>query len=213
MKVQLLSDIHVEFHDYSVDPYDSELIILAGDIHVKEKGVDWAISNIKDKPVLYVLGNHEFYGKAYPKLVSSLKEKTKDTNVHILEKDVFSINGINFLGCTLWTDFELFGDARLTGYQCQQMMTDYKKIRVSPKYSKLKSIDVSIIHRQSVDWLKQELKKRENETNVVITHHGPSTLSLPNHRKDDVLSAAYVSDLEEIINAYGPKYWVHEAVN
>ncbi len=209
MKIQVLSDLHIEFDDLEFENTNSDVVVLAGDIHVKDKGVSWAIENIKDKPVLYVLGNHEFYGKAYPKLVNSLKEIAKGTNIQILEKDTVTIDGVNFIGCTLWTDFELFGDPRVTGYQCQQVMIDFKKIRLSPKYSKLRSIDVASIHRQSLLWLKSELKSHQGERNLVITHHAPSPASLPDGREKDTSSAAYVSQLESVIHELSPNYWVH----
>jgi Icc-related predicted phosphoesterase len=209
MKIQVLSDLHIEFDEFDFVDTDSDVVVLAGDIHVKEKGVLWAIENIKNKPVLYVLGNHEFYGKAYPRLINSLKEKVKGTNVHILEKDSKSIDGVNFLGCTLWTDFELFGDPRITGYHCQQKMTDFTKIRVSPRFSKLRSADVASIHFKSLEWLKSELESKENERNIVITHLGPSLKSLPVGRDKDIISASYVSALDEIILKYNPDYWIH----
>ena len=209
MKIQVLSDLHIEVDDFEFEETDSDVVVLAGDIHVKDKGVNWAIENIKDKPVLYVLGNHEFYGNAYPKLVNSLREIVKGTNVLILENDSVTIEGVNFFGCTLWTDFELFGDPRAAGYECQQMMTDFKKIRVSPKYSKLRFIDVASIHRGSLQWLKTELEKYQGQRNVVITHHGPSPLSLPSGREQDISSSAYVSQLEDVLKEFGPNYWLH----
>lgn len=209
MRVQVLSDLHIEFEDLEIEKVDSDVVVLAGDIHVKGKGVSWALKNIEDKPVLYVLGNHEFYGKAYPKLIESLKEDTKGTNVTVLEKDTVAINDVNFMGCTLWTDFELFGDPRIAGYHCQQIMNDFKKIRLSPKYSKLRSIDVSAIHRRSLQWLKSELEKHRGEKNVVITHHGPSRISLPDGKEEDMGSSSYVSNLEYVIEEFAPKYWVH----
>jgi hypothetical protein len=107
-------------------------VVLAGDIATKGLGVKWALKHIKDKPVIYVLGNHEFYGKTYPKHIYELKELAENTNIHILEKDVKTVNGVNFIGTTLWTDFEILGDPRIAGYEYQQVMTDYKKIRRLP---------------------------------------------------------------------------------
>lgn len=100
MKIDILSDLHLEFEGFEVEESDSDLLILAGVIHIKKKGVMWALENITGKPVLYVLGNHEFYGKAYPKHITSLKEISAGTNLKILEKDCFSLNGVNFFGCT-----------------------------------------------------------------------------------------------------------------
>lgn len=199
----------MEFDDYQIDSSSVDVVVLAGDIHVKEQGLQWAVDNIKDVPVIYILGNHEFYGKAYPKLIDSLKERTSKTNIHILEKDLLTIDGINFLGCTLWTNFELFGDPRIAGFECQQVMTDFKKIRLSPKFSKLRSIDVAAIHRQSITWLRNQLERLDKQTNVVISHHAPSKLSVPEEYKDDIISAAYASNLDGTIRKYQPKYWIH----
>jgi len=209
MRIQFLSDLHIEFEDFIYEENDFDVVILAGDIHVKGHGVRWAKHNIQDKPVLYVPGNHEFYGKAYPKHIDTLKEEAAGSNVHILERDTLEIDGVFFLGCTLWTDFELHGDPRITGHECQQLMNDYKKIRVSPNYSKLRSIDVANIHRSSRQWLETELDKLKNEKVVVITHHGPSMSSLPDFRREEVHSAAYVSNLDGLIKQFSPSYWVH----
>lgn len=209
MKIKILSDLHLEFADFSVSTDDCDIVILAGDIHIKNKGLDWALRNIPTKPVLYALGNHEYYGKSYPKHMEALKEESRGSNVHILENDRVTIDGINFFGCTLWTDFELFGDPRTAGYHCQQIMTDYKKIRILPNYSKLRSLDVAVIHRRSLTWLGEALSERAGQKNIVITHHGPSIQSLPEHKSDDLASAAYVSHLDDFVKKHSPNYWIH----
>lgn len=155
------------------------------------------------------MGNHEFYGSAYSKLVDKLKEESKGSNIHILEKDSVSIDGVNFLGCTLWTDFNLFRDSRNDGYQCQQVMTDYKKIRVSPRFSKIRSIDIFSIHRKSLNWLTNKLSELEGQKNIVVTHHAPSLRSVPDYYKDNVISAAYASNLENVIEKHNPRAWIH----
>jgi len=98
VKIQVLSDLHIEFQDFTYPSCDADVVVLAGDIHAKDKGVKWAVENIpREIPVIYVLGNHEFYGKAHPKFIGEIKAKAKDTNVHVLENDVVSINGVNFM--------------------------------------------------------------------------------------------------------------------
>ncbi len=156
-----------------------------------------------------MVGNHEYYGSAYPKLITKLKDRAAGSNLHVLENDAFSINGVNFFGCTLWTDFELFGDPRIAGYECQTKMTDFKKIRLSPRYSKLRSIDVAVIHRQSLAWLEQQLKVNRKSVNVIVTHHAPSKASIPAGKEDDIISAAYASDLESTILEHSPALWIH----
>lgn len=209
VKIQIFSDLHIEFEDLAIDTCGADVVVLAGDIHTKDRGLKWAIENIPDIPVMYVLGNHEFYGGAYPKLVDTLKTQAAGTNVHILEKGVVHIDGVNFLGCTLWTDFNLFGDPRLTGYECQQLMTDYRRIRISPRYSKLRSVDVAAIHRQSLEWITKTLEQHAGECNVVVTHHAPSVRSLPKYRAQEAASAAYASNLDHVIEEYAPAVWIH----
>ena len=213
MKIRILSDIHLEFEHTELNFSNCDLVVLAGDIHLNNKAIHWIHENIPEIPVLYVLGNHEFYKKAYPKLIDTLKEQVMDSNIHILENDMIHIKGVNFFGCTLWTDFALLGDPRLAGFECQQIMTDFKKIRLSPKYSKLRSIDLAIIHHKSVEWLKRSLFEHQGESNVIITHHAPDLRSVPLELRNDIISSAYASNLTELILEFQPDYWIHGHVH
>ncbi|MCO7226679.1 metallophosphoesterase [Pleionea sp. CnH1-48] len=209
MKIQLLSDLHLEFAPFEYQPTDADVVVLAGDIHTKHRAIDWIKTHIKNKPVIYVLGNHEYYKSAYPKLLKDLKQHYAPPNVFILEQDFVSIDVYNFLGCTLWTDFELFGDAKVAGYHCQQVMNDYRKIRRSPSFSRLRSVDTAIFHFHSRKWLEETLLKHQGETNIVVTHHAPSILSVAEHYRSELTTAAYASDLSALVEHYQPSLWLH----
>ena len=71
---------------------------------------DWAKENFKGPEVVYVLGNHEYYGKSLPKLTNLIKAAAWGSNVHVLDDGKFVMDNIIFLGCTLWTDFKLLGE-------------------------------------------------------------------------------------------------------
>ncbi|MEM6513538.1 MAG: metallophosphoesterase [Pseudomonadota bacterium] len=208
MKLHILSDIHVEFEAFVPPATDADVIVLAGDIHVGRKGLDWALEQFPDKPVIYVLGNHEYYGKAVPKLTNELQKIAANTNVHLLERSSVEIDGVTFLGSTLWTDFELFGDPRIAGFEAQQKMTDFKKIRVSPRFSRLRSVDASVMHYRAKKWIQEELRKTVGKV-VVVTHHGPSARSLPERYREDLLSAAYVSDMDDFVSKSDATLWIH----
>jgi Icc-related predicted phosphoesterase len=208
MRLHILSDLHIEFEPFDPPTTNSDIIILAGDIHVGQKGIVW-IKEKFTKPVIYVIGNHEYYGQAWPKHVDKLKTLAKGSNIHILENEKLSIDDMTFMGCTLWTDFRMFGDPRIAGYEATQKMNDYKKIRMSPQYRKLRSVDIAAIHNRSITWLTNQVKEQKGKKLVIITHHAPSKNSVPKHYQNDILSAAYASQLDDFVSASKAKLWIH----
>ena len=62
MKLRILSDLHTEFADFVPPETDAEAETLAGDIGVGAEGMRWATRHYPVRPVIYVPGNHEFYG-------------------------------------------------------------------------------------------------------------------------------------------------------
>lgn len=209
MKIQILSDLHLEFGSGLLNFTNADIVVLAGDVHVGTKGIEWILNTIPETPVIYVLGNHEYYKGAYPKTLDKIRDLAKNTNVHVLENEMVTIENINFFGATLWTDFSLFGNPREYGMICQEKMNDYKKIRRYPSYSKLRSIDTFQIHNQSVRWLTKSLEEKQGEFNIVITHHAPSAQSLSEEDKNKPISCAYASNLEDLIVKHQPNYWIH----
>ncbi len=209
MKIQIISDLHQEFGMNELNFDSSDLIILAGDVHIGVKGIEWILNTIKDKPVVYVLGNHEYYKGSYPKTLRKIQAMSENTNVQVLENGNFNYKDVGFHGCTLWTDFALYGDSKYYGILCQDKMNDYKQIRKDPSYSKLKSIDTYQIHKSSVKWLEKSLDNSSTTYSIVITHHAPSVKSLPSHFQKDPISCAYASNLENLIYKYQPNYWIH----
>ena len=209
MRIQIVSDLHNEFGEYDLDFTNIDVLILAGDIAVGDKGFLWIKEIVKDIPVLYVLGNHEYYKHSYPKLLNKLKDDSANTNIHILENESIIIGDITFHCATLWTNFELYGDPKIAGMEAQLRMNDYKMIRRDPSYSKLRSLDTHIMHYKSLIWLKSSLAESNTAKNIVVTHHAPSELSIPEIYKDELLSAAFASDLEDFIIETKPQIWIH----
>lgn len=203
-----MSDIHNEFQSYIPESNTPDVVVLAGDIHTKNRGVTWAEEHFC-APVLYVLGNHEAYGQTIPKYFNEIKSLTKSGDVRVLENEMITLDGINFFGCTLWTDFELITNPRMAGSECQLIMSDYKKIKRLPSYSKIRTLDTALYHKKSLKWLGEELNKRKGEKNVVITHHAPSIQSVPEHERANIISSAYASNLEGFIKEHDIKLWIH----
>ncbi len=209
MKVQIISDLHQEFGITQLCFDNADLVILAGDINLGTKGISWIKQAIPDKPVIYILGNHEYYKGTYPKTLDQVMESARDSNIIVLENSSVEFNGIRFHGATLWTDFALLGDSRTYRIICQDQMNDYKRIRRYPSYSKLRTIDTYKMHQASKAWLINSLTESRSSRNVVITHHAPSIKSLPELYRSDPVSGAYASNLEELMLQLRPSFWIH----
>ncbi|MBT1690515.1 metallophosphoesterase [Dawidia soli] len=209
MKIQVASDLHQEFGKAEISLQNVDVVILAGDVNLGTKGIEWIKEAIPHVPVIYVLGNHEYYKGTYPKTFRKIMEAAADTNVHVLENAAVVIDDVTFHGATLWTDFELLGNGRANGMICQGRMNDYKMIRREPSYSKLRSVDTYVIHKASLRWLQASLEASATKRNVVVTHHAPSIQSVSTESREDVLSSAYASNLEPFILRHQPDYWIH----
>ncbi|RNA62001.1 phosphoesterase [Chryseobacterium nematophagum] len=209
MKIQVISDLHQEFGYVDLLFDHADLIIFAGDIHLGTKGIEWMKAKIPNKPIIYVLGNHEYYKGAYPKTLYKIKEAAQNSSITVLENDYIDIENIRFNGATLWTDFSIFGSPLQYGMICQPQMNDYRMIRRDPSYSKLRTIDTFTIHQFSKLWLQESLESSRGMKNIIVTHHAPSILSVPEIYKKDPMTSAYASNLEDLILKYQPLYWIH----
>ncbi len=209
MKIQIISDLHQEFGYTDLSFDNADIVVLAGDVNLGTKGIEWIKAKIPSKPVIYVLGNHEYYKGSYPKILHKIKEAAQDSNIFVLENSFVDIEGIRFHGTTLWTDFSIFGNPVKYGMICQSVMNDYKKIRRDPSYSKMRTVDIFKIHQLSKLWLQESLEEAKGMKNIVVTHHAPSIHSVPEQYKNDPVTSAYASNLEDLIQEYQPLYWIH----
>lgn len=209
MRLYIISDVHLEFEPFDIPRDDVEIIVLAGDIGLGLKGLEWAASTFNDKPIIYVPGNHEYYGEAIPKLTEKLKQRGSEIGVCVLDCDSIEINGLRIFGTTLWTDFSLFGEPVMGEYCAQQSMNDYRRIRVSPTYRKLRPRDTSSMHFRMRKWLESEIEKERTLDAVIVTHHAPSIRSLKPPLQGDEVSVAFASHLDSMVKKSGAKLWIH----
>lgn len=214
-KLHILSDLHLEFSTFEPPATDADVIVLAGDIGKDIKGVFWARKTFPDKPILYVPGNHEFYGTQRLETLRLLRIAGQQTDVQILDEDEVVLDGVRFLGATLWTDFCLFGEdqkpfAMLAG---KQSLNDFRVIREgnavafqSPAepFTPARSIE---LHEKSLAWLKAKLEEPFDGKTVVVSHHLPSGQSVVNRFKESVVSACFASELDYLFGKMD--LWVH----
>lgn len=149
MKIQIMSDLHLEFSSQKFDISNCDVLILAGDIHVGTKGVEWINNKVKNIPVIYVLGNHEYYNNSYPSLLHDCKDKANGSNIHVLDNESLTLEDITFHCATLWTDFDLFGKPESSKIECEFKMNDYHLISLEPDDSILTADYTQRLHKES----------------------------------------------------------------
>lgn len=216
MRLLVLSDLHLEIWRDFVPRFDTkvskpDVVILAGDIHTKARAPAWAAQTFPDIPVLYVSGNHEFYGETIDRLITAIRvESEKYSNVHYLDCDEYVLRGVRFLGVTLWTDFLLFGLDRRRDVMADsgRVMNDYQRIRIASEgYRKIRPQDTAQLHAEQKSWLQRKLEEPFPGPTVVITHMAPSRRSVAPKYASDPVSAAFASDHDELVCM--ATLWVH----
>lgn len=208
MKILILSDLHLEFASFTPSSDEIDLVILAGDIWKKDQGIYWARETWPNTEIIYVAGNHEFYRSDRNAVLSLLRSAAEDTGVHFLDNEEVVINDVRFLGATLWTDFELFGlelkekaiNAGKNGLNDFRMIVEGNDT-FSPN-------DAIALFNRSADWLRAKLMTVDDiSKTVVVTHHLPSMQSVSDRYRNDILSACFASNFDELLGY--SELWVH----
>ena len=209
MKLNVLSDLHLSVGPLDPPSTNADVVILAGDLARPDEAIAWA--SALRKPVLYVPGNHEYYGGVIGQVISELRGLTAGTPIRVLDDDEVTIDGVRFLGCTLWTDLSLFGgghERELALRAAWQYMRDFSLIRTQG--DKLFAPDDMVMRcKQHRAWLERRLDESSEHPTVVITHHAPSPRSIHYSLSGAPINAAYIVDLERLFGADRVRLWIH----
>lgn len=209
MLLWILSDLHVELTRGWDPPTDDarlqfDVMFVAGDLIPRaERGVRWLLERVQDRPVVYVMGNHEAYGTDIQRTLEKAKAAAAGANVHVLENETVRIGDVTFAGATLWTDFALNGDAYRAMMVAADRMNDYKKVRIAAYRRRFLPHHGLTRHLKSRAFLEAEMRKPRSGKLVVVSHHAPhpsAARTLPDPpTPDEILSAAYRSDLTALM--------------
>ncbi|HTO46949.1 MAG TPA: metallophosphoesterase [Burkholderiales bacterium] len=206
MRIRVLSDLHLEAAPFDPPAAPADVVVLAGDIDNGAAGVEWAKARFA-APVLYVAGNHEPYDGEFHATQAALREAATGTRVQVLDCSETVIGGVRFLGCTLWTDFALAGEAgrKLAIEKYWAWLIDYRTIRW---HDRPFSVDDSTgLHAAHRAWLARRLLHPFAGVTVVITHHVPHPGSIAPKFVDHPLNPAFVSNLEHLMGR--ARLWIH----
>lgn len=224
MKIRPVSDLHLEFASIDFAPAGEDVIIFAGDIGIHTTGMKVAnkVASTFGVPLIYIAGNHEYYRTRGLSLVDHTWESTpvdlarEAYHTTVIEKNLTTYfengcavyDGVRFIGATLWTDMEYFGKNPLVEMTVKGALNDYRLIWSENNHPL--TIEMVIErHKASLAFIKERLAEPFAGPTVVITHHTPSSLSVPDEYKNDHVTAGYTSRLEEFILDAQPELWIH----
>ncbi|HET7524659.1 MAG TPA: metallophosphoesterase [Burkholderiaceae bacterium] len=211
MKLNILSDLHLGLGALDHPDNDADVVVLAGDIARPREAAAWALQF--SKPVLYVLGNHEFYGNSLDAAARELKQLCAGTHVHVLDDSEVVLGNVRFLGSTLWTDFELFGNGEKKTAaiaMAQRLLRDFSRIRLDESTDALFTPDAAGARfRRHAEWLAATLDMPHDGPTVVITHHAPSPQSIHPRVAGSLLNACFVSDARALLGVHRAQLWIH----
>lgn len=209
LRLHILSDLHLEFADDVAAPPAADAVVLAGDIGVGVAGLEWAARRFVGLPVVYVPGNHEYYGTHLERGLAELQSAGAALGIAVLSDSSVEIAGVRFLGCTLWSDFAAHGRQQRVVELAAMLFNDYERISTGAPARRLLPVDTVAMHERSRSWLADELRAAAGRPTVVVTHHAPSTRSLLPWARLDPSTAAHASNLDALVADSGALLWVH----
>ena len=212
MKILTYSDIHLEFAHGWTPPaeIDGDILILAGDI-VSFKDYNPLSKFLRrwQKPVLYVAGNHEYYTRKPIDQENAAFQRwlaENHPNVIFLLDEAISLNGVNFFGGTMWTNFNSANPLAME--TARREMNDFRLI-MSPGGAPLKPFDTIAFHDRFVRGLLDWFAKEVSGPRVVISHHAPAIKANTQHGNSPLMPAFNSLDMIPVIEQHQPALWVY----
>jgi predicted phosphodiesterase len=228
VKFQLLSDLHLETqpdHPFSPAP-GAQLLVLAGDVGSYQPGSrladgDFGLGRFSPRlgrwpvPVLFVPGNHEYDGLDWDEAHARLRATCERLGITWLERETLVIDGVRFVGTTLWTDFEaLAAEQPDTTRALKQRDKAFRaadfyltKTAATRRGEPLVAQQWRELGLECIDWLRAALARPFDGPTVVVTHFAPSLRSADPRYGRTPGTAGFCNALDDLLPQ--ADLWVH----
>jgi hypothetical protein len=212
MRLQLLSDLHLETEAFDPQPAPgAELLVLAGDIDSRWLGLErfagWP------QPIVFVAGNHEFDGRDLDTAAPALRQRCAELGITMLERESIVVTDdrgrhIRLLGTTRWSDFDLFGVAgRAKAMRAGEYFMDLMQATRSGLPFGVEAVRAEAVQCRA--WLERELMRPAAgwERTVVVTHFAPSLRSADPRYGERSGTASFCNADDDLIGR--ADLWLH----
>jgi calcineurin-like phosphoesterase family protein len=207
MRLQVLSDLHLEVCAFNSVLAQSDVVVLAGDLHEGTRGLEWAAQTFPGRPIVHVPGNHEYYDGEFAAVREAMRRRARELGIVHLDDETAVLNGVRFIGATLWADLLLYGEEGKTALLSRGLdrLVEYRCVRFDggpfkPEHS-------IALHAASRAFLERALAEPFDGPTVVITHHSPHPNSIHPRFKGYVTNPAFASDLSGLMGKAA--LWIH----
>lgn len=211
-----ISDLHLaKFEGWPAGQIpEADVAVVAGDVtEGLVEAVGWLGQHIRPHMrIVFVPGNHEYWGTLHGRALEQGRIAAGVVGVDLLDGDAVVIEGVRFVGVTLWTNYSLFGETyrEACELQARSDMADHRSIAWAKQpWERFRPHHAAMLHRQAVRDLEQLFRKPHDGPTVVVSHHAPHPNSLAKNDRAQLISAAYASNLSEAIGRWAPDLWQH----
>lgn len=218
LKIQFVSDLHLEFPDnrawLAAHPLEAtgDILLIAGDtayLDLPDSGRetykaydfwDWASRNYKQ--VIVCLGNHDFYG--YYDLATMPDGYCLDIrpNVKAYYNSVVHLPDVDIIVSTLWSFIEPDID-----FIVERSVSDFYRIKYEGH--RLNAQNFNAEHERCLAFIKQSVTESKAKTKIVLTHHVPTQLCTVDEFKGSTINGAFTVELGDYIADSGIDYWIY----
>ncbi|MBB3174549.1 putative phosphodiesterase [Endobacter medicaginis] len=223
--LQVTSDLHLEFgpshRGFEDNQSWADIVVIAGDTDKASKAVAQARRLFASPDIVIIGGNHEHYGtkKSIDDGIAAMRRQadelsTPESRIHVLEDDavIVTVRGtdVRIVGATLWTDFAIFGNARVDSGIVERSLNDYRLIRRADPVDwrdRLTPGETARRHSTSREFIESQLQTPHAGPTVVLTHHQPSLRCVAPQYLRDPVTAGFASNLDDLI-ALQPALWI-----
>lgn len=232
LRIQVASDLHLErYPDFTPQAApEADVLVLAGDIGSYQPGsllaseatADFALTRFSPKRpgspwrrVLFVPGNHEYDSLELTPTREKLRGLCVELGITWLDREVVVIDGVRFLGTTLWSDFEALAATERTETKRQQALAKaYRAANFYLRKNTTRQGDQPMLAEDLREeglacqrWLRDTLAQRHDGATVVVTHFA-STLHSADPRYGLVPgTAGFCNGLDDLLPH--ANLWIH----